>query len=712
MNKIPKVPVIIQMEALECGAASLAMILAYYKRWIPLSVLREECGVSRDGSNVFGIFKAAEHYGLKAKAYRYGMDKLHTVNMPAVLFWNNNHFVVLCGFDKKNVYLNDPAKGKVKITRSEFKKYYSGVVLCFEKSETFEKGGKRASTLAYAKKRLRGTAAIFAFVILTNVILQAVGVVNPLFSRVFLDGILAGGNHGWLPYLLLAMLAVLAILLIAQWISIANSFKISGKLAIVANTSFFWHVLRLPVRFFSQRYAGDIAQRLSSNEAIVKTLVNQFAPMVINLFLIVLYLVMMLLYSVPLSLIGLACIAVNMIVTKYVTDKQVDISRRQAREQSNLSSTTLSGIEMIETIKSAGAEDGYFEKWSGIQAEANHSTVEYVKTNQYLSILPGFITQIANGVVLAFGAHLIINGSFTTGMLLAFTGFIAGFLAPAGKMVELMQSTQKLRTNMERIEDVMQYGAEFSEDGDADGYAQKLLGEVDISKVTFGYNKYLPPLLENFSLNVKPGEKAAMVGFSGCGKSTLAKLITHLYTPWSGSITFDGKSFEQINRKAFCASIGVVDQQIVLFADTVRENLRMWDKFVPDEDIIAALKDAQLYDEVMSLPGGLSYMVAEGGKNFSGGQRQRLEIARALCFNPSIIILDEATSALDARTEEAVIRAIERRGVTMIVIAHRLSTIRDCDQIIVLKEGKEIGRGTHDALYESCEFYMQLVTNE
>lgn len=712
MKNICKVPVIIQMEALECGAASLAMVLAYYKRWVPLSLLREECGVSRDGSNVYSMVKAAKVYGLSAKAYRYGMEKLKTVSTPAVIFWNNNHFVVLCGINQRYVYLNDPAKGKVKLSHEDFKKGYSDIVICFEKNEDFKPDGKRDSTLQYAKKRLQGTAAIFLFIILVNIVLQAVGVITPFFSKIFMDQILMAQNHDWLVPLLLCMSAVLVVILIAQWINVVHSFKIRGKLAIVANTSFLWHVLRLPVRFFSQRYAGDIAQRLSSNETIVSTLVNKFAPMFINMFLIVLYLVMMLLYSVPLSAIGLISVAVNIAVSKYVTAKQVDLSRTQARENSNLSSITLSGIEMIETIKSSGAEDGYFQKWSGLQAEVNHCTVAYVKTSQFLRLLPAFSSQVANGVVLIMGAFLIMNGEFTIGMLLAFNGFISGFTAPVNQMIDLMQSTQQLRTNMERIEDVMQYEAEIPEQESTDTSTKKLSGEVKLENVTFGYNKYFPPLLEDFSLNVRKGGKVALVGFSGCGKSTLAKLITNLYQPWSGSITFDGMHHNEINRAAFCDSVSVVDQQIVLFHDTVRENLRMWDPFIPDEDIIAALKDAQIYDDIMKLEGGLSHMVAEGGKNFSGGQRQRLEIARALVTNPSIIILDEATSALDAYTEEEVIRALEARNVTMIVIAHRLSTIRDCEEIIVLKQGKVIERGKHEQLYADGGFYTKLIANE
>lgn len=706
-----KVPVVIQMEAVECGAASLAMVLAYHKKWIPLSVLREECGVSRDGSNVYGMVKAAQHYGLKAKAYRYGIAKLSSLSLPSIVYWNNAHFVVLCGIDDTFYYVNDPSGGKAKLTHEEFARHYSGVVVTFEPGETFEPSGQRESTLRYVRKRLQGTAAVFVFIVLVNLILQMVGVTTPFFSQVFVDQVLTSQDKGWLFSLLLGMSAVLVVLLIAQWISVSQSFKIRGKFAIEASTSFFWHVLRLPIRFFSQRHAGDIAQRLNSNEIIVSTLVNQFAPLAINMVLVVLYLTMMVLYSAPLAAIGLISVAINIAVTQFATSKQVDISRTQARASSGLSSVGLSGIEMIETIKSSGAEDGFFQKWAGLQAEVNHGAVAYTKINLFLRLLPAFTGQVASGAILVLGAFLIMDGQFTTGMLLAFSGFLSGFTTPVNKMIDLMHSTQQIRTNMERIEDVMQYEAEIPEQEPADTYAEKLEGDVKLEHITFGYNKYLPPLVDDFSLDVRKGGKVAFVGSSGCGKSTLAKLISDLYQPWSGSITFGGLSHDQINRAAFCSSVSVVDQQIVLFNDTVRENLRMWDKSIADEDIVVALRDACLYDDIMKLEGGLGAMVAEGGKNFSGGQRQRLEIARALVTNPSLIVLDEATSALDAHTEEAVIRALEARGITMIVIAHRLSTIRDCDEIIVLRDGKVVERGKHDALFAQDGLYTKLIEN-
>lgn len=715
MKRGKKVPVIMQMEAMECGAASLAMILAYYGRWVPLSGLREACGVSRDGSNAVGILKTARSYGLEAKGYRYTADEVREkVELPAIVHWNFNHFVVLTGFSPQGVLINDPARGRVTVSMEEFRKSFTTIVLGFAPSETFEPGGRPASTVAFARKRLAGTAVAFAFVILTGIILQLVGVLNPLFSRVFTDSILGQGRLDWLRPLLFIMGGVLAVQLVNQWISTVYMLKIRGKLAIIANTTFMWHVLRLPVRFFSQRYAGDISQRQSANEKVAETLIDQLAPMVMSFVLIIFYLVMMVWYSPLLTLIGLGTVAVNILLSRYISARRVDIVRRQKRDMSNLTSTTVSGIEMIETIKAAGAEDGFFEKWAGYQAGVSNASVEFAKVNQFLGLLPEIILQIANGGILLLGAFLIIKGDITVGILLAFQGFMSSFMKPAGKLMGVMQSVQEMRTDMERIEDVMEYGTDVpAEPADLEAVGSgRLSGQLKLEGITFGYNTYYPPLIENFSMEVKKGGKVAFVGFSGCGKSTLAKLITNLYQPWKGQITFDGKTPDEIGRAVFTASVSVVDQSIVLFNDTVRENVRMWDTTIDDSTVIRALKDAQIYDDIMREPGGLSCMVAEGGSNFSGGQRQRLEIARALAQNPSLIILDEATSALDARTECAVMRAISARGITSVIIAHRLSTIRDCDEIIVLSNGRVVERGTHETLYAKGGFYTDLIASE
>ncbi len=530
-----------------------------------------------------------------------------------------------------------------------------------------------------------------------------------------MDRILTGANPDWLYPFILAMSGLLAFQIIVSLINTLYMLKIRGKLAIVANTTFFWHVLRLPMEFFSQRMAGDIAARQSSNELIAETLISQLAPVLLNLAMLVFYLVVMIKYSLLLTAVGLAVTFINMWVARIISKKRVNITRAQMRDSGKLMATTMSGIEMIETIKASGAENGYFERWAGFQASVNSSSVRFALLNQYLGAVPGALQQIANLAVLVLGVMLIMNGKFTVGMLLAFQGFMASFLAPVNAFIGLGQSMQEMRSSMERIEDVMNYQPDVeylpqAEDDEREYH--KLSGALSMKNVTFGYSRLAEPLIKNFNLTVQPGQRIALVGTSGCGKSTLSKLISGLYRPWSGVIEFDGQAREDICREVFTGSVAVVDQDIIMFEDSICNNIKMWDKSIEDFEMILAARDAGLHTEIMQREDGYNGMVLEGGRNFSGGQRQRIEIARVLAQDPRIVILDEATSALDAKTEYEVIQAIKDRGVTCIIIAHRLSTIRDCDEIIVMNKGKVVERGRHEELYQAGGLYTELIATE
>ncbi|MEN6350434.1 MAG: NHLP family bacteriocin export ABC transporter peptidase/permease/ATPase subunit [Syntrophomonas sp.] len=715
MPKIAKVPVVMQMENLECGAACLAMILAYHGKWVPLEQVRADCGVSRDGSNAVNILRAARAYGLEASGYRFELEDIGQIEFPAIIHWNFNHFVVLNGFKKNRAVLNDPAGGTVEVPMEVFDKSFTGIALLFGKTVDFVPGGRPRSVTAFAQSRLQGTLAPFLFVILTGILTAVAGVITPVFSRIFTDRILTRANPDWLYPFILAMTGLLVFQIIVSVINTLYMLKIRGKLAIVANTTFFWHVLRLPMEFFSQRMVGDIAVRQSSNEVIAETLIDQLAPVLLNLAMLVFYLVVMVRYSLLLTAVGLAAALINMWVARLISAKRINITRAQMRDSGKLAATTTNGIEMIETIKASGAENGYFERWAGFQAAVNSQTVKFALLNQYLGAVPGILQQIANLAVLVLGVMLIINGGFTAGMLLAFQSFMASFLAPVNTIIGAGQSIQEMRSSMERIEDVMNYRPDVEylpRAGEDEREYHKLTGSLVMKNVTFGYSRLAEPLIENFSLKVEPGQRVALVGPSGCGKSTLSKLVSGLYKPWSGEIEFDGQPQEEIYREVFTGSIAVVDQDIILFEDTLANNIKMWDKSIEDFEMILAARDAQLHTEIMQREGGYNCMVLEGGRNFSGGQRQRIEIARVLAQDPRIVILDEATSALDAKTEYELIKAIKDRGITCIIVAHRLSTIRDCDEIIVMDKGKVIERGRHEELYQAGGLYTQLISTE
>lgn len=714
---VAKVPVVMQMEALECGAACLTMILAYYEKWVPLEQIRADCGVSRDGSNAKNVLKAARSYGLVAKGYRYEPDALKQKGkFPCIIHWNFNHFVVLDGFKGNKAVLNDPAKGCYTVSMETFDKSFTGICLMFEPSDTFEPGGKPKSMVHFAKKKLKGAGVAIAFTVITSIIASLIGIIEPVFSRIFLDRLLTGQNPDWFMPFIYGLVALSVVRLIVAFIQAIFSAKINAKIAAVGSTTFMWKALRLPIEFFSQRMAGDIQQRKSMNDSIAKNLVTTFAPLVIEAGMMVIYLVVMFRYSWILSLIGISSILINLFVSRIISKKRVNITRVQMRDSGKLAGTTVAGIEMIETIKASGAENGFFEKWAGYQASVNTQKVKFAKLNQYLGLIPQLVSSLTNTVVLIIGVYLTMEGHFTVGMIMAFQGFLTSFLSPAQKLISAGQTLQEMRSEMERIEDVMEYPTDVVYDAenilDENEEYNKLSGKVEMKNVTFGYSRLSEPLIKDFNMTLQPGSRVAFVGTSGCGKSTLSKLISGLYQPWSGEILFDGKPMTKIDRSIFTGSLSVVDQDIILFEDTIANNIKMWDTSIEDFEMILAARDAQLHEDIMQREGGYQYKITEGGKDFSGGQCQRMEIARVLAQDPTIIILDEATSALDAKTEYEVVKSIKDRGITCIVVAHRLSTIRDCDEIIVMDHGNVVERGTHEELYALGGFYTKLVSSD
>ena len=712
---VARVPVVMQLEALECGAASLTMLMAYYGKWVPLEEVRLACGVSRDGSNAKNLYLAAQHYGFNVKAMRMTPESLQTKGQfPCIIHWNMNHFVVLDGFRGKYAYLNDPARGTVKVTMEEFDSSFTGIVLIPTPTEDFSPEGKRRSTIDFARKRLIGASAAVVFVMLATVISYLFGIVNSVTSRIFLDRLLTGENPDWMSPFLYILIALAVIQVTVAWIQAVYSLKINGKMSVIGSVGYMWKVLHLPMEFFSQRMAGDIQSRLALNSTIAGTLVDTFAPLVLNSVMMVFYLVLMLRQSPMLTLIGISTLILNAVLSKVISDKRMNIARVQMRDAGLLEGTTVTGIEMIETIKASGAENGFFQKWAGHQAAVNTQTVEASKTQQSIGIIPAFLGTLANYIVLILGVWLTMQGKFTLGAVMMFQGFLSSFMEPAMTLVNAGQTIQEMRTQMERVEDVMEYPDDVSITSDVSDEEDlnKLSGNIELKNITFGYSRLAEPLIKDFSLTMKTGDRIALVGASGCGKSTISKLISGMYQPWSGEILFDGKQRSAYPRDVVVGSIAVVDQDIILFEDSIENNIKMWDDTILDFEVILAARDAQIHDDIVQMPGGYKHKLISGGRNLSGGQRQRLEIARVLAQDPTIIILDEATSALDAKTEFEVVNAIKERGITCIVIAHRLSTVRDCDEIIVLDNGKVVERGRHEDLMRAGGAYSELVASE
>lgn len=705
------VPVVMQMEATECGAASLTMILAYYGRWMPLSQMRYECGVSRDGSSMKNIASAARNFGLVPHAYKIEPQDLNELTLPCICHWEFNHFIVITGVSGDTVYINDPARGRLKMPISEFDRGMTGVVMAFDVGPDFVKGGHQDSVLSFAKQRLQGAGEAMAFTFITGLIMAACGIVMPILTQIFADDILSRRNPDWFKPFMCAFCGLIALQVILQLVVGIYQRAFNMKLAVIGNSKYLWHVLHLPMRFFTQRSAGDILMRMGSAQSIASSLVTQFAPMVTNVLLLVLYLYFMIAYSLPLTSIAILMVALNLLFVNLIARKQVDMSRVAQRNSAKLYSIQTASMGCIETIKAAGAEQAFLKRWAGFFATDYNARVEMHRTMAYYGTIPAILSTIGNTAVLAIGVYYILAGELTVGMLMAFQSYMGSFMSPVGQIIGTFSNLLTMRTDMERMEDV--YRAEKDPavvpHPEAKRMGGKLSGELELRHVSFGYNRLSEPLIKDFSLHLKPGQSVALVGGSGCGKSTLAKVIAGLQQPWSGELLYDGHRIEEISREVFTSSLAVIDQDITLFEGTVADNVKMWDGTMEDFAMILACHQAQIHEEIASRQEAYGSRVVENGSNFSGGQRQRLEIATALVREPQILIMDEATSALDAVTEEKIMQTIRMMGITLVIVAHRLSTIRDCDEIIVMDKGEVVERGTHDELLAKDGYYKELV---
>ena len=710
-SKLAKVPQVMQMEVVECGAASLTMILAHYGKWLPLEEVRAACGVSRDGSSAKMILQAARNYGLDAKGFRMSPEALEG-KQPAIIHWNFEHFVVFRGFDRKGrACINDPGIGPVKWPMEEFRKHFTGVCLTFEPTDRFEKSGEQTSILSYMKRNLNGVSEAFWLTFSFALMGAFVALLSPLFTRIFLDEILSGKNADWVKWFFIGMGALAVFQFFVVLLQSRYTKRVAGALALKSNKDYLRHLLRLPMSYFAMRHVGDLQQRMHLNQEITNSLIEVLAPQVINIGLLVLYLFLMFSYSFWLTIIGFVAAGVNLAIVHYFANLRINLIRSMEQCEGQYFSATVSCIDNMESIKAAGAETGFFKYWSGLWAHKFNVNANADKQQAQVALLPVMANALCSVAVLVLGAYLILQGDLTVGMLMAFQGFMGSFLAPVNELVNGSQKIVEMRSQMERVEDVMKYPEDHRE-SEKEILQGKLGGLLEMKHVTFGYSPIQPPLIEDFNLRVEPGHSVALVGPSGCGKSTLAKLISGLYKPWSGEILYDGRPIESIPNEELTNSVAVIDQNVVLFDDTIAQNIRMWDPSIEDFTLMMACNDAEIRADIVSRPEGFDTKIVKGGQNFSGGQRQRFEIATALAREPIVLIMDEATSALDPKTEDEVMKRIRRMGPTQVIVAHRLSTIRDCDEIIVMDQGKILQRGRHEELMAQEGFYQKLMKSE
>ncbi len=712
------------MEAVECGAAALSIVLAYFGRVVPLEELRLACGVSRDGSKASNVAKAAIAYRLNTRAFLREPDALKTMPLPMIVFWEFNHFVVVEGFGKGRVYLNDPAEGPRTVTEEEFDRSFTGTALTFEPGPEFKKGGEFPSLAGALRRRLAGSEAGILLAVLAGLCLVVPGLAVPSFTKVFVDRVLVGELRSWIPSLLMLMTFMMALLVALTWVQQYQLLRLGQKLSLTSSSTFLWHVLRLPVEFFTMRYAGDVAARLQTNQQVAQFLSSQLAVNFLNVIVVVFYAAIMLTLSVPLTVIGVGIALLNLVALQFVSRRRTDVNRRLQQDQGKVFSTSFGGLQTIETLKANGSEDDFFARWAGFQAKALNAEQELGVYTQYLAAVPTLLAALTTLVVLAFGGELVIAGSLSIGALIAFQYLMASFSNPINNLVNLGSQAQEMEASLNRLDDALKYRLDplveeapsppVEGQGAGEGWrgGARLDGHLELRELTFGYSRLDPPLIENLGLSLTSGTRVALVGGTGSGKSTVARLVCGLYQPWSGEILFDGKPRTAYPRQVLANSLSMVDQEILLFEGTVRENLSLWDETIPEPQIVRAARDACIHEDIAARSGGYASRVDEAGANFSGGQRQRLEIARTLVGEPAILVLDEATSALDATTEKLIDDALRRRGCTCLIVAHRLSTIRDCDEIIVLERGKVVERGTHESLRDVDGLYARLIAAE
>jgi NHLM bacteriocin system ABC transporter peptidase/ATP-binding protein len=715
-----RTPTMIQMEASECGAASLGMVLAYYKRHVPLEQLRAICAVSRDGSNAANILRAARHFGLEAKGYRMDLPKLDDVPKPAIVYWEMRHFVVLekvtrsaFGRGPRRFHLNDPATGPRVAEMKEFDGAYSGIVLTFAPGPSFAPGGRPSRFFDGLRDRIRGTRAVLTLIMLASLLLVVPGIATPAFSLVFIDRILGSGSTRYLVPLVIAMLAATVATLVLTAIQQNYLLRVETKVALASSAKFFRHLLRLPIDFINQRQPAEVARRVASNDVVAQILTRDLANTALNLLLVAFYSVLMIKYEVRLALISIAAALLNIVVLRAVARARKDAVEKLQAERGKLIATSFNTLQQIETIKAAGLESASFQRWAGFETKVVNTEQRLGVPSALLTVIPPTLATLNSALILLIGGLKAADGAISIGLLVAFQTLLNGFSRPVTQLTNLGGRIQEASAEVTRLRDVERYPLSplFTQPALERPPARRLDGQLELRHVTFGYNPTAPPLLTDFSVVLQPGRRVAIVGRSGSGKSTVGKLIAGLYTPRSGEILFDGRTREQLGRVVTAASVAYVDQEIFLFEGTVRDNVTLWDRSINDDVVVAALRDAEIYDVISQRPGAIDSMVSEGGRNFSGGQRQRLEIARALATQPSLLVLDEATSALDARTERKIDDNLRRRGCACVIIAHRLSTIRDADQILVLENGQVVQVGRHEDLIALPGTYANLIAS-
>ena len=702
-----RTPVVMQLEATDCGAACLGIVLAHFGRRVPLQELREACGVGRDGSTAEDIARAARRYGVEVSGWRREIDQLAKMPLPMILFWGFNHFVVLEGIRHERYFLNDPAVGHRVVDHDTFDRDFTGAALAFELGETFRQGGDTPSVLRRLWPWLSASRTTVVFAALCGLLLIVPMLALPLLLSFFVDDVLGARQAGWGGAAVGAAAGAGVLTHVLVWLQMRSLRKLAVHLSVSQSSRYITRLLRLPMQFFAHRYAGDLASRIRLIDQVAEVGASQLVGLAIEFVMSIAFLVLMLAYDLPLALVIVGLGAVCMSTMRMLVRLRRDQNHRLRRDQGLLQGVSMAGVRLVDTLRATARTDDFFSRWSGHQAAELQARQQFVEFGHMTGALPGLFLLLGAAAVLGLGGWRVMSGDMTTGAWMGFYVLAGNFLTPIGRFVQFADQLETLEADLQRLDDVFDAAdAEPDAPEAADRPTTiatfagrlRLAGHLEMRGVTFGFRRNDPPLIEDFNLTIEPGQRVAVVGPSGSGKSTLALLAAGVHRPWSGEILFDGHSRDEIPREVLSASVAIVDQHPLLFSGTVRDNLTMGNVHTPDRDLTAAARDAAIHEDIIARPLGYDSRVEEGGRNFSGGQRLRLEIARALVNNPTLLILDEATSALDTLTELRVDDNLRRRNCSCLIIAHRLSTIRDADRIVVINRGRVVEEGTHEEL--------------
>lgn len=706
----------IQMEAVECGAISLAIILGYYGKYPPIEELRIECGVSRDGSSAYNLLEAAKKYGLTGKAERKSAMELRAASFPAILFWEYRHFLVLEGFGKKQVYLNDPATGPRRVSYEVFEEKYSQIALFFSPGKNFVPGGRPPSFGKQLYLHLKKVPHPMLFLIVTGLCLLLPGFIIPACLMIFIETFFHHSIFPWEGKFLSVVLGVSLFTAALTWIQNFFLNRLNQKLSILFSSNFLWHLLQLPIPFYTQRYTGEIAYRMNLNEQVAQSLTGPFISTTISLVLVIFYACVLFAYDSAIALIGLLGGLFNLVTMFFLfRDRAIDTACLQ-QDLGKSVAESVGGLQNIEAIKAKGIESDFFSRWAGYYTKTVNARQKLGKKDIWISTVQMASQMLILSLLLGIGAMRIIEGFLSVSSLMSLQLLMSNFLRPIYLFVGFSSSLQNMKIDMNRLEDVMKHPIDLIYQkrriSSATIKTSRLSGHLEFRDVSFHYSPLSEPTIHSLSLTIKPGQKIAVIGATGSGKSTIAKLACGLYYPSSGQILYDGIPIEKVPIDLFRSSIASVDQEIFLFTGTIRENLTLWNRKIPDEILIAATKDAYIHEEILLRPAGYDTPLLEGGQNISGGQKQRIEIARALIYNPALLILDEATSAIDSTTEGKILERLQQKAISILMIAHRLSTVRDCQEIIVLDKGIVIERGSHEELKAKKGAYFELLQGE